>query len=150
MSSEVGFGNSGPLGFQVTSANFELTLPLIREALDECTFWAFDTEFTGLSLSGQPTDSLDSLEERYEKNAHGPFVCVWCAHPLNWLRTVFFANYYISGSMSRDAVSLFHEPALLQRTASGGGSSNRAIYSNTAATQVYFDKRSCVQVPKIS
>lgn len=38
-----------PVPQQVTRHNFHLALPLVAEALQECTFFALDCEFTGLS-----------------------------------------------------------------------------------------------------
>lgn len=55
---------------QVTSENFEQAIAQVHDALAECVFWAFDTEFTGLSL-GNHTDALDHIDERYAKQAHG-------------------------------------------------------------------------------
>lgn len=71
----------------MTSANFAEILPVVKEALNECTFWAIDNEFTGLSM-GKPNDTIDSLEERYEKLANGWFVfvsvCVCLRMSLLW------------------------------------------------------------------
>ena len=61
--------------WQVTRHNFVQTLPLVREALTECKFFAFDCEMTGLFVksngnnngSNKPPAFLDDIEDRYEE-----------------------------------------------------------------------------------
>ncbi|KAK3271580.1 hypothetical protein CYMTET_20084, partial [Cymbomonas tetramitiformis] len=52
----------------VTCDNFDEIRPHLAETLTDCVFWAFDLEFTGLSL-GRSADNLDDLQDRYEKLA---------------------------------------------------------------------------------
>jgi hypothetical protein len=49
--------------------NFERSLPMLEEAINECDFMAIDIEFTGLDPRGQPTprSESDNIQERYEK-----------------------------------------------------------------------------------
>lgn len=54
-----------PNGLQVTSSNFSAALPVVREALKGCTFFAFDCEMTGLKLDDRPGEYYDLVEERY-------------------------------------------------------------------------------------
>jgi hypothetical protein len=52
-------------GVDVTRDNFEATLPSIKEALDECEFFAFDCEMTGLFLDGHKHEYLDDMQDRW-------------------------------------------------------------------------------------
>ena len=52
---------------QVTRRNFEDVLPQVRDALAECSFYAFDCEMTGLSETDHGTQFLDDIEERYRQ-----------------------------------------------------------------------------------
>lgn len=79
---------------QVTRHNFNDTLPIVKEALDECHFFSFDCEMTGLFVSnkngladGKPPVYLHDMEDRYEEllessqsfiiNQFGLSVFVW-------------------------------------------------------------------------
>lgn len=55
---------------QVTKHNFEATLPAIQHALDECLFFTFDCEFTGLHVDDARYQFLDTMEERYQQVRH--------------------------------------------------------------------------------
>lgn len=54
---------------EVNRHNFKAVLPVLRAAIQEATFVAIDTEFTGLAPYGSsyPDDSLDDYEERYKR-----------------------------------------------------------------------------------
>lgn len=52
---------------QVTRRNFEDVLPQVRDALAECSFYAFDCEMTGLSETDHGSQYLDDIEERYRQ-----------------------------------------------------------------------------------
>ena len=52
---------------QVTRRNFEDVLPQVREALADCSFFAFDCEMTGLSETDHGSQYLDDIEERYQQ-----------------------------------------------------------------------------------
>jgi poly(A)-specific ribonuclease len=53
---------------EVTRHNFDTILPHIKQALDECTFFSFDCEMTGLFLGDRNQGSFfDDIEERYEE-----------------------------------------------------------------------------------
>jgi len=59
---------------QVTRDNLDTELDGIRKAIDECSFFAMDMEFTGLNLRGEnPTasDVIDNLQERFHKQSAG-------------------------------------------------------------------------------
>jgi poly(A)-specific ribonuclease len=58
----------------VTRHNFAQTLPLVKEALAECKFYAFDCEMTGLFVknnsgnnTGKAPAFLDDIEDRYDE-----------------------------------------------------------------------------------
>ena len=51
----------------MTRDNFEAVLPKVQAALQQCLFYAFDCEFSGLSAGGKPLDYLASLQERYTR-----------------------------------------------------------------------------------
>jgi len=55
----------------VTRDNFLSYYSEVLEKIKECTFIAFDTEFTGLLDEGIKEDWLDTPSERYEKLRHG-------------------------------------------------------------------------------
>ncbi|KAI6646571.1 Poly(A)-specific ribonuclease PARN-like domain-containing protein 1 [Oopsacas minuta] len=53
---------------EVTRSNFQETLPLVQQVIDQCSFFAIDSEFTGLESSSATEKTLfDSPEERYIK-----------------------------------------------------------------------------------
>jgi hypothetical protein len=60
---------------QVTRDNLDKELDGIRKAIDECSFFALDMEFTGLNLRGgevnTASDTLDHLQERFHKQSAG-------------------------------------------------------------------------------
>lgn len=58
-------GNSSTL--QVTRQNFRQALQVVREALAECQFFAFDCEMTGLTLEGQEDKLIDDVFDRHER-----------------------------------------------------------------------------------
>lgn len=49
---------------QLTRHNFAEALPVVKEALSQCSFFSFDCEMTGLFPEGQREDYLDDYEER--------------------------------------------------------------------------------------
>ncbi|KXZ42003.1 hypothetical protein GPECTOR_226g498 [Gonium pectorale] len=51
----------------VTKHNFAAVLPVLRAAIQEATFVAIDTEFTGLHPEGYGEDLYDTYEERYKR-----------------------------------------------------------------------------------
>ncbi|KAI9203692.1 ribonuclease H-like domain-containing protein [Polychytrium aggregatum] len=88
----------------VTRSNFEATLAVIKQAIDECDFVAIDAEMTGLhSESTQRAHTYDTIQQRYAKyrmsaqdflmNQYGICTFKWCgetqsyeAKPFNiWL-----------------------------------------------------------------
>lgn len=52
---------------QVTKDNFDSTMPLVTQAVQECAFVAFDCEMTGLFLQGQEHSYIDDMPARYAK-----------------------------------------------------------------------------------
>ncbi|GFQ81260.1 poly(A)-specific ribonuclease PNLDC1 [Trichonephila clavata] len=55
---------------EVTRANFNEMMPLVKKAIKDCTFIAIDTEFTGLDLEHTENAKcklFDTLQERYQK-----------------------------------------------------------------------------------
>lgn len=62
---------------QVTKHNFQATLPAIQHALDECLFFAFDCEFTGLHVDDARHQFLDTMEERYQQVRMTLCICVY-------------------------------------------------------------------------
>ena len=56
---------------EVTQTNFQQILPHIQKVIEECSFFAIDSEFTGLETSSATEKTLfDSPEERYFKLKH--------------------------------------------------------------------------------
>ena len=51
---------------QITKANFQQSLPIIKQALQECHFFAFDCEMTGLDTAETRQEYLDEIEDRYQ------------------------------------------------------------------------------------
>ncbi|KAF5829284.1 ribonuclease H-like domain-containing protein [Dunaliella salina] len=51
----------------VTRANFSDKLPAIRQALQECNFYSFDLEMTGLFMDSCHANPLDDMQDRYAK-----------------------------------------------------------------------------------
>jgi poly(A)-specific ribonuclease len=55
---------SESINVDVTRENFQATLPAVKEALDRCTFFAFDCEMTGLFLDTTKHEYLDDMHDR--------------------------------------------------------------------------------------
>lgn len=53
------------MSVDITRDNFWAMLPLVKEALERCTFFAFDLEMTGLFLADNRHQYLDDFEERW-------------------------------------------------------------------------------------
>ncbi|XP_047346953.1 pre-piRNA 3'-exonuclease trimmer-like [Vespa velutina] len=51
---------------EVTKKNFEKVLPMVKEALEEADFIAFDSEFTGLNSDDINSSYFNTTEEQYE------------------------------------------------------------------------------------
>lgn len=56
---------------QITKENFAEVLPLVKDALEQCQFYSFDCEMTGLRLGQHREEMLDDLENRYQKTLAG-------------------------------------------------------------------------------
>lgn len=54
---------------QVTRSNFAASLPAIKQALQQCQFFSFDCEMTGLYLPNQDDHAADDVDDRYVKAA---------------------------------------------------------------------------------
>lgn len=52
------------LSVDITKDNFQNMLPVVKEALDRCTFFAFDCEMTGLFLDSNKHEYLDDIQDR--------------------------------------------------------------------------------------
>lgn len=50
---------------QITRTNFQQSLPVIKQALHDCQFFAFDCEMTGLEVLETKQEYLDQIEDRY-------------------------------------------------------------------------------------
>ena len=50
---------------QITRSNFQQSLPIIQQALQDCQFFAFDCEMTGLEVLACKQEYLDEIEDRY-------------------------------------------------------------------------------------
>lgn len=55
----------------ITRANFQDSLPIIQQALQDCHFFAVDCEMTGLDLQDTKQEYLDEIEDRYHQTASG-------------------------------------------------------------------------------
>ena len=53
------------LHLQITRANFKESLPVIKQALADCQYFAFDCEMTGLTTQDSKQEYLDEVEDRY-------------------------------------------------------------------------------------
>jgi hypothetical protein len=51
---------------QVTRNTFAKALPLVEKALEQCHFYSFDLEMTGLHVVDKREEYLDDIQERYE------------------------------------------------------------------------------------
>lgn len=61
---------------EVTRDNFDEALEIVTEAIQKCDLMAFDTEFTGFSISEDDMGhDYDSIEDRYQKLK---YVCERC------------------------------------------------------------------------
>ncbi|KAI3424112.1 hypothetical protein D9Q98_009473 [Chlorella vulgaris] len=56
-----------PVEMEVTRHNFKEVLPLVKQALADCQFYAIDCEMTGLFLEDNKAGPLDDIEERYSE-----------------------------------------------------------------------------------
>lgn len=59
----------GHPSLQVTRSNFAATLPAIKQALQDCQFFSFDCEMTGLFLPNQDDHLVDDVDDRYVRTA---------------------------------------------------------------------------------
>ena len=50
---------------QVTRSMFDKVLPHVERAIEQCQFYAFDLEMTGLHVSDQRESWVDDMEDRY-------------------------------------------------------------------------------------
>lgn len=58
---------------QVTHSMFDKALPHVERAIEQCHFYAFDLEMTGLHVSDQRESWIDDMEDRYRVvNVSGP------------------------------------------------------------------------------
>ncbi|KAF8069569.1 psi1 [Scenedesmus sp. PABB004] len=62
-----GAGVAPAMAVDVTRENFADALPAIKDALERCSFYAFDCEMTGLFTDGNRHDFLDDMQARYAK-----------------------------------------------------------------------------------
>ena len=42
-------------------------MPHVRTGLQQCLFYSFDCEFSGISATSKPLDYYASMQERYER-----------------------------------------------------------------------------------
>ncbi|KAL3134934.1 hypothetical protein ABBQ32_007896 [Trebouxia sp. C0010 RCD-2024] len=56
---------------EITRTNFQQSLPVIKQALHDCQFFAFDCEMTGLEVLEAKQEYLDEVEDRYHLTASG-------------------------------------------------------------------------------
>lgn len=52
---------------EVTRHNFAEMMPLVKQALEECQYYAIDCEMTGLFLEEKSGSYLDEIEDRYQE-----------------------------------------------------------------------------------
>ena len=50
---------------QVTRSMFDKALPHVERAIEQCHFYAFDLEMTGLHVSDQRESWVDDMDDRY-------------------------------------------------------------------------------------
>ncbi len=50
----------------MTRNTFAKALPLVEKALEQCQFYSFDLEMTGLHVTDKREDFLDDIQDRYE------------------------------------------------------------------------------------
>ena len=50
---------------QVTRSIFDKALPHVKRAIEQCHYYAFDLEMTGLHVSDQRGSWVDDMEDRY-------------------------------------------------------------------------------------
>ena len=55
---------------QVTRSMFDKAMPHITRAIEQCHFYAFDLEMTGLHVSDQRESWIDDMEDRYRVVRH--------------------------------------------------------------------------------
>ena len=51
---------------QVTRSMFDKALPDVERAIEQCHYYAFDLEMTGLHVSDQRESWVDDMEDRYK------------------------------------------------------------------------------------
>ena len=61
---------------QVTRSMFDKALPHVERAIEQCHFYAFDLEMTGLHVSDQRESWVDDMEDRYRVVGS----CLTCWH----------------------------------------------------------------------
>ena len=49
----------------MTRENFDHVMPHVRVGLQQCLFYSFDCEFSGISATSKPLDYYASMQERY-------------------------------------------------------------------------------------
>ncbi|MEW5316777.1 MAG: hypothetical protein WDW38_008127 [Sanguina aurantia] len=59
----------GVVSVDITRENFARMIPMIQRALNQCEFYSFDCEMTGLILDTQREEFFDDMQERYTKTA---------------------------------------------------------------------------------
>ena len=50
---------------QVTRSMFDKAMPHVVRAIEQCHFYSFDLEMTGLHVSDQRESWVDEMEDRY-------------------------------------------------------------------------------------
>lgn len=55
---------SGDVSVDITRENFARMIPMIQRALNQCEFYSFDCEMTGLILDTQREEFFDDMQER--------------------------------------------------------------------------------------
>ena len=119
---------------QITRANFRESLPVIRQALADCHFFAFDCEMTGLTAQDSKQEYLDEVEDRYAQAClachrkcivsfsanirlgFGAAVCKWwlpvCPDPI-WPVSICLVT--VRGAIQTTHLQLLYLPAFLRR-----------------------------------
>ena len=64
---------------QVTRSMFDKAMPHIERAIEQCHFYAFDLEMTGLHVSDQRESWVDDMEDRYRvvRLDHSPHLLLY-------------------------------------------------------------------------
>ena len=93
-----------PVDMEVTRQTFKVALPVVQEALSDCSFFSFDCEMTGLFLNSRRRNAyLDESEDRYEEarasassfiiNQFGLSAFTWDDTHSTWIAKTF--NFYV-------------------------------------------------------